>query len=133
MAIGQRDAGPRVEDFEEEATTQFVVSSRPELDDELSESETLLPGAALADAGLGNTSDISLDEFMRTDSFEVPLPGFIDSDDDADATLMPDQVAPSGQRPLAIDDVFDVTAEGAIPPVAMRDEDDGDAPTGSHR
>jgi len=109
-------------DPDAEATTQFALPVPPPTEDDFSESETLLP-AALSGDGLNSTSDISLDEFMRTDSFEPAIPGVAD-DDDQDSTLLPSQV-PS--RPVAIDDVFDVTAEGTIPPVDPND--DSESPT----
>ena len=100
-----------------------MPSSSPEpsndSNEDFAEAETLSPGGP--PSGLEGTSDISLDDFMRTDSFETPLLG--GSDDDEDATLMPDQVAPVGDAP-AIDDVFDITGEGTIPPVRP-DEDEG--------
>ena len=89
--------------------------------DDFSESETLLPVAPGTVADYQQTRDISLDEFMNTGSFDPPIPGAADLDDE-DATLMPNMVP---DRPLAIDDVFDVTAEGTIPPV-RRDADDDD-------
>ena len=95
--------------------------------DDFSESETLLPVAPGADHQ--PTRDISLDEFMNTGSFDPPIPG-VAAPDDEDATLMPNMVP---DHPLAIDDVFDVTAEGTIPPVRRGadddDEDDHDRTT----
>ena len=86
-------------------------------EDDFSESETLLPvSPAVADQG---GVDISLDAFMDTDSFDQPGPDTAAVDDDA--TLMPQQVP---ERGLAIDDVFDVTAEGTIAPVRPGDDDD---------
>ena len=52
---------------------------------------------------------------MNTDSFDEPM-GNGDFEED-DATLLPHQVPD-------IDDVFDVTAEGTIPPVSPRRDDD---------
>lgn len=87
--------------------------------DEFTESETMLPvSPSVANQTQG--VDISLDSFMNTDSFDDPPGGLGDFDED-DATLLPHQVPD-------IDDVFDVTAEGTIPPVARKlaDEDDDD-------
>ena len=90
-------------------------------EEEFSESQTLLPVSPAA-AGQTQGVDISLDVFMDTDSFDEQGPASTNSDDDA--TLMPEQVP---DRPLAIDDVFDVTAEGTIAPVRPGDDDeDGD-------
>ncbi|MCZ6771855.1 MAG: VWA domain-containing protein [Proteobacteria bacterium] len=89
------------------------------------ESETLLPASLTGDENetLEATSDISLDEFMRTDSFETPLVDFEETDSE-DATLMPEQVT---EAP-AIDDVFDITAEGTLPAVKPDDAEDDDSP-----
>ena len=92
------------------------------------ESATLQP-ASMGDVGKhGETSEISLDEFMRTDSFDAPVAG-LEADESDDATLLPDDV---GEAP-AIDDVFDITGEGTIPPAApevdandVADDDAGD-------
>ena len=97
------------------------VPSEAAGEEEFSESQTLLPVSPAA-AGQSQGVDISLDVFMDTDSFDQHEPGTADLDDDA--TLMPQQVP---DRPLAIDDVFDVTAEGTIAPVRPGDDDeDGD-------
>ncbi len=95
----------------------FTPSEAPPEDD-FSESETLLPVFPAAAAESGGV-DISLDAFMDTDSFDEQGPDATNADDDA--TLMPQQVP---ERPLAIDDVFDVTAEGTIAPVRPGDDDD---------
>ena len=89
------------------------------------ESETLLPASLTGDENetLEATSDISLDEFMRTDSFETPLVDFEETDSE-DATLLPEQVT---EAP-AIDDVFDITAEGTLPAVKPDDAEDDDSP-----
>ena len=92
-----------------------------DLHEDFAEAATLTPDGPAA--ALDGTSDISLDEFMRTDTFEAPIPGIVNDDDD-DATLMPDAVGPLGGVP-AIDDVFDITGEGTIPPVSP--DADGDA------
>ena len=89
-------------------------------EEEFSESQTLLPVSPAA-AGQTQGVDISLDVFMDTDSFDEQGPGTADLDDNA--TLMPEQVP---DRPLAIDDVFDVTAEGTIAPVRPGDDDEDD-------
>ena len=92
----------------------------PAPEDDFSESETLLPVSPEVAARSGGV-DISLDAFMDTDSFDQPGPDSADADQDA--TLMPEQVA---DRTLAIDDIFDVTAEGTIAPVRPGDDDDED-------
>ncbi len=92
----------------------------PAPEDDFSESETLLPVSPEVAARSGGV-DISLDAFMDTDSFDQPGPDAADADQDA--TLMPEQVA---DRTLAIDDIFDVTAEGTIAPVRPGDDDDED-------
>lgn len=127
-------------DFEDEPTMKIPAQGArfdpplrdhvPLVDDEFTESETMVPvhpaSAASDDYEPPEeaTADISIDDFMRTDSFEAPVPGL--ADDDEDATLMPHQVP---NRPVAIDDVFDVTAEGTIAPVNPGEDDDDDAPT----
>lgn len=95
--------------------------------DEDAEAVTLLPNVVSGSAGLEATSDISVDDFMKTDSFEIPLPGMVDDADDA--TLLPADVPPVAGA--AFDDIFDVTAEGTIPPVlpARGGDDDDDTPT----
>ena len=128
--------GPSLEpadaEFDDEATTKFVTPPRA-LPDDFGDAETLLPGAAMVDEGGGAPNDVSLDEFMRTDSFDVPEPAFAD-DGDEQATLLPEQVRRAAQPD--IEDVFDITAEGTIPPVRSGrgsssddDDDDDDAPT----
>ena len=84
-------------------------------EDDFSESATLLP-VSPGDSGHG--VDISLDAFMDTDSFDQQAPA---GEQDGDATLLPQHVS---DRALAIDDVFDVTAEGTIAPVRPSDDDD---------
>ena len=85
------------------------------------ESATLQP-ASMGDVGKhGETSEISLDEFMRTDSFDAPVAG-LEADESDDATLLPDDV---GEAP-AIDDVFDITGEGTIPPADAPEVDAND-------
>ena len=91
-------------------------------EEEFSESATLAPASMNEVDQLGETSDISLDEFMRTDSFEVPVAD-LDAEDSDDATLLPNQV---GEAP-AIDDVFDITDNGTIEPVGVPEADDDDA------
>lgn len=109
-----------VDEFEPEPDT-IMRSLSPLAEPEEVEAVTLLPSAVSPQGALEGTSDISIDDFMKTDSFEVPIPGL---GDDEDATLMPGEVP-------AIDDVFDLTAEGTIPPVSpIADaDDDDDAPT----
>ncbi|MGR8920425.1 MAG: FHA domain-containing protein, partial [Gammaproteobacteria bacterium] len=127
---------------EVDAEAETVLPSSPDAvngaNEDFAEAETLTPEGP---AALDGTSDISLDEFMRTDTFEAPIPGIVNDDDD-DATLMPDAVGPMGAAP-AIDDVFDITGEGTIPPVSPNadadaggaddddddDEDEAEAPT----
>ena len=89
----------------------------PAPEDDFSESETLLPVSPDVAARSGGV-EISLDAFMDTDSFDQQGP-----DADQDATLMPEQVV---DRTLAIDDIFDVTAEGTIAPVRPDVDDDED-------
>ncbi len=99
---------------------QFASAPAPAADefDEFSEGETMLPvSPAVAHQTQG--VDISLDAFMNTDSFDDPPLGNGDFDDEDDATLLPHQVPD-------IDDVFDVTAEGTIPPVSRKQLDDDD-------
>ena len=62
-------------------------------------------------------------EFMRTDSFETPLVDF-DETDSEDATLMPEQVPEAPE----IEDVFDITGEGVLPPVKSDDAEGDDSP-----
>jgi len=94
-------------------------------EDEFRESETLLPESLTGGENqtLEATSDISLDEFMRTDSFETPLVDF-DETDSEDATLMPEQVPEAPE----IEDVFDITGEDVLPPVKSYDAEDDDSP-----
>ena len=103
-------------------------------DGEFSESATLLPNQPYAEDPLNETSDISIDEFMRTDSFEASEIGY-DNDDSEDATLLPDHVQTQTSTP-AIDDVFDITGNRTIPPVRAADDDDDEpdpeAPTKFH-
>ena len=94
--------------------------SEPAPEDDFSESATLLPVSPAA-AAQSEGVDISLDAFMDTDSFDQRGPDTADAVDDA--TLMPQQVP---ERALAIDDVFDVTAEGTIAPVRPGDDDHDD-------
>ncbi len=127
--FGDDSMGPAVGadadiDFDDDdpapATDPGPVSADNEED--FSESATLQPASMGQIDQLEQSSDISLDEFMRTDSFEAPI-AMPDVDDSDDATLLPDQV---GQAP-AIDDVFDITGEGTIPPVATPQQGDDEA------
>jgi pSer/pThr/pTyr-binding forkhead associated (FHA) protein len=115
-------------DFSEEATALPDIPATEAQDEDTGESSTLLPGSAYVDDALDATADISLDEFMRTDSFDVPLPGMEPVDDESeDATLMPNQVGTSNTYAAAqIDDVFDLTGERTVPPAASTDDDDED-------
>ena len=73
-----------------------------------------------------NSGNISLDEFMRTDSFEAPLAD-IDEDDSDDMTLMPDEVPPGANSTApVIDDVFDITGDQVIEPEPEPEPKDGD-------
>ena len=91
-----------------------LTAGAPRPVDEFSEWETMLPvSPSVANQTQG--VDISLDSFMNTDSFDEPM-GKGDFEED-DVTLLPHQVPD-------IDDVFDVTAEGTIPPVSPRRDDD---------
>ncbi len=115
------DDGAGDEEGEEQDTmqipaAQFAPSAPPPVD-EFSESETMLPvSPSVANQTQG--VDISLDSFMNTDSFDEPMTSGDFEEDDA--TLLPHQVPD-------IDDVFDVTAEGTIPPASRnRDDDDED-------
>ena len=95
---------------------QLAAGAPPPPVDEFTESETMLPvSPSVANQTQG--VDISLDSFMNTDSFDEPM-GNGDFEED-DATLFPHQVP-------NIDDVFDVTAEGTIPPVSPKRDDDDD-------
>ena len=124
-ALAQTNDPMAMDDLSEEPTAMPQNQSGPEEEDS-SESSTLRPGEVYADDELNATADISLDEFMQTDSFEVPLPG-IDEDDSEDATLMPEQVAAPRDSQPAIDDVFDITGDRTIPPGApLADDDDDD-------
>lgn len=128
-------------DFDEAATAMpqgepMVSVGPPDGDDEdFSESATMTPGDVYKDDALSATTDISVDDFMKTDSFEVPVPD-IDSDEDEDATLLPSQVPPSGAGAPAIDDVFDITGDRTMPPEPRDDDDEDDdaseAPTKFH-
>ncbi len=119
--------------YEDEGETDTVMLSlAPAAAREEADSVTLLPGVVSRSSVLEATSDISVDDFMKTDSFEIPLPGMSDDDigDDGDATLLPGEVPALSAG--ALNDVFDVTAEGTIPPVppgSHLDDDDDDAPT----
>lgn len=94
--------------------------------DDDSESATLMPGAMHApDEALEATSDISLDDFMRTETFDGPVLGLeSDVDDGDDRTLMPNQVPERTSSVPAIDDVLDLTAEQTIQPVGPDDDDE---------
>ena len=138
--LGQTSS-PAADDFDfDEAETALpqdepLASVGPVDDDEdFSESATLAPSDVYGDDPLSATSDISVDDFMQTDSFEAPVPGF-ENDDDEDATLMPNQVPASGTP--AIDDVFDITGDRTIPPEEPGggddEDDDSEAPTEFHR
>ena len=128
--FGDGSMGPSVEsagdvDFDDDgpaaATDPGVADGDDEEEEEFSESATLAPASMNEVDQLGETSDISLDEFMRTDSFEVPVAD-LDAEDSDDATLLPNQV---GEAP-AIDDVFDITGDGTIEPVGVPEADDDD-------
>jgi hypothetical protein len=115
------DDGTSEDEGEAEDTMQVPAAQfaprAPAPHDDFSESETMLPvSPSVANQTQG--VDISLDAFMNTDSFDTPLPGTADFDED-DATLLPHQVPD-------IDDVFDVTAEGTIPPVPRKHDDEDD-------
>ncbi|MGE0483079.1 MAG: VWA domain-containing protein [Gammaproteobacteria bacterium] len=127
--LGMESHAPRVdafEDDEDELVTAMPLTPPPAAVEEFAESETLLPGTPYTDDEYAATSsEISLDEFMRTDSFEVP--GFGGDGDDADdATLMPDDVPSGPVSAPVIEDVFDITGEGTVPPVRGRDDEDDD-------
>ncbi len=127
--FGQTSEPPVDPDFGtdfDEGPTAMPDPPPPAADDDVDpESATLVPGDAYGDPPLEGTSDISLDEFMRTDSFDAPLAGFED-DDSEDATLMPEQVTPAEPSVPAIDDVFDITGNRTIPPPAPEDDDDAE-------
>ena len=118
-AVGQEDDI----DFDDEGPAPATDPGAANADnvEDFSESATLLPASMGNVDKLGETSDISLDEFMRTDSFDAPVAG-LEADESDDATLLPDDV---GGAP-AIDDVFDITGEGTIPPADAPDEDAND-------
>ena len=127
--FGDGSMGPSVEsagdvDFDDDGPAAATDPGVADGDDEeeFSESATLAPASMNEVDQLGETSDISLDEFMRTDSFEVPVAD-LDAEDSDDATLLPNQV---GEAP-AIDDVFDITDNGTIEPVGVPEADDDDA------
>ncbi len=119
-----------------------LVTARPfaaaDLDEAFTESETLVPGSPEAIDGAADAADdISLDEFMETETFDASLrerDAFADEDGD-DATLRPEDVVTDLP---SMDDFFDVTSEGTIPPVDPHDagddeDDDGDGPRGPGR
>ena len=112
-------------EFSELETLLPASLSGDEDEDEFREAETLLPESLTGDENqtLEATSDISLDEFMRTDSFETPLVDF-DETDSEDATSMPEQVPEAPE----IEDVFDIRGEGVLPPVKSDDAEDDDSP-----
>ena len=112
---GADDEGGGKQDTMQIPAAQLAAGAPPPVD-EFSESETMLPvSPSVANQTQG--VDISLDSFMNTDSFDEPM-GNGDFEED-DATLLPYQVPD-------IDDVFDVTAEGTIPPVSPKRDDDDD-------
>ena len=109
------EAGGEQDTMQIPAAQLAAGAARPPVD-EFTESETMLPvSPSVANQTQG--VDISLDSFMNTDSFDEPM-GNADFEED-DATLLPHQVPD-------IDDVFDVTAEGTIPPVSPKRDDDDD-------
>lgn len=109
------EAGGEQDTMQIPAAQLAAGAARPPVD-EFTESETMLPvSPSVANQTQG--VDISLDSFMNTDSFDEPM-GNADFDED-DATLLPHQVPD-------IDDVFDVTAEGTIPPVSPKRDGDDD-------
>ncbi|MEZ5460050.1 MAG: hypothetical protein R3E65_12360 [Steroidobacteraceae bacterium] len=123
-------------------TLPELVTARPfaaaDLDEAFTESETLVPGSPEAIDGAADAADdISLDEFMETETFDAALrerDAFAGEDGD-DATLRPEDVVTDLP---SMDDFFDVTSEGTIPPVDPHDagddeDDDGDGPRGPGR
>jgi len=121
----QLDDDGDAEEGEEQDTMQMPAAQfaprapAPAPLEEFSESETMLPvSPSVANQTQG--VDISLDAFMNTDSFdEPPAGGGLLDDEEDDATLLPHQVPD-------IDDVFDVTSEGTIPPAIRKLDDDED-------
>ncbi|MEX2479951.1 MAG: FHA domain-containing protein, partial [Gammaproteobacteria bacterium] len=87
-----------------------------------SESETLLPNAPYADGDTSATAvDISLDEFMETESFYSQMP---DDDDRADATLMPEQVPNEVTMTPEYGDMFESTGLHSAADAKTDDEED---------
>ncbi len=115
------DDGEDEEEGKEQDTMQMPATQlaprAPDPLDEFSESETMLPVSPSA-ANQTQGVDISLDAFMNTDSFDDTAPG-VSVFDEGDATLLPHEVPD-------IDDVFDVTAEGSIPPASRKLDDEDD-------
>ncbi|MEQ8661017.1 MAG: FHA domain-containing protein, partial [Gammaproteobacteria bacterium] len=131
MSVAPADMADDDADDGELVTALPAASS---FDEDFTESETLLPNAPEVDTGGARAgSDISLDEFMETETFEAvrPVSDFFDDEGDDegdDATLQPVQL---GGGHDAVGDFFDVTSEGTIPPVEPRDDrfdDDDDEP-----
>jgi len=124
---------PADEDDVPDLVTARPIPTPADFDAAFTESETLVPTSPDAvDGGTEAERDISLDEFMQTETFDGALrerDAFADEDGD-DATLRPEDVVTDLP---SMDDFFDVTSEGTIPPVDPRadgddEDDDGDGP-----
>ncbi|MEQ9058480.1 MAG: VWA domain-containing protein [Gammaproteobacteria bacterium] len=109
------------DDDDGELVTAMPTAAAAQFEDEFTEAETLLPNAPESDAASGDATgaEVSLDDFMQTESFDARAAaagGFFDEDD---ATLQPE---PAVDADSAVGDFFDVTSEGTIPPVEPRDD-----------
>lgn len=105
---------------ESEEATQ-IFASKPS-DDEDGESVTLLPSSVPRGADLEATTGISIDDFMKTDSFEPPVPGMAEDDFNEDATLLPGQVPALVLEPSK---ARGGSTAASTPPARNSDDDEG--------